>query len=237
MFEIPTLDEVLGLVRALDWQREMTARNEGKPKPARIGVYPETKHPSYFDALGLSMEEPLVRTLHRWGYAGGEAPVFIQSFEVGNLQALRKMTKLPLVQLLSETGKPYDFVLSGDARTYADLAKPEGLEEIAKYADAIGADKNLIIPRDARGSLAQPTTLVSAAHARGLLVHGWTFRAENSFLPKDLQSGSDAARIGDLAREIKAFLATGMDGFFTDQPDIGVKARDDFMPANASPPP
>ena len=59
------------------------------------------------------------------------------------------MIKVPLVQLVSDAGKPYDFVVSGDPRTYADLATPAGLTEIAKYADGIGANKNLIIPRNA----------------------------------------------------------------------------------------
>ena len=184
MFEIPTLEEVLGLVRAAGLAARDDRAQRGQAETGADRRVSRNQASELFRALGLSMEEPLVRTLHRWGYAGSTAPAFIQSFEVGNLKVLRKLTKLPLVQLLSETGKPYDFVLSGDARTYADLVKPAGLQEIATYADAIGVDKNLIIPRDARGVLAQPTTLVSEAHARGLLVHAWTFRAENSFLPQ-----------------------------------------------------
>jgi glycerophosphoryl diester phosphodiesterase len=228
-FEIPTLDEVLGLVRALDRQRQVAAQREGKPKPMPIGVYPETKHPSYFDALGLSMEEPLVRTLHRWGYTGKRAPVFIQSFETANLKRLRKMTRLRLVQLIDAGGKPYDFVLSQDPRTSADLVTRPGLADIAKYAEGIGVNKALIVPRDAEGYLSEPTTLVRDAHANGLIVHGWTFRAENDFLPKDFQSSSIPAALGDMAAEVEALLASGMDGFFTDHPDLGVRARDEFV--------
>jgi glycerophosphoryl diester phosphodiesterase len=230
-FEIPALDEVLALVRAVEKQREETARLVGAPRPKRIGIYPETKHPSYFDNLGLSMEEPLLHTLKRWGYVGRSAPVFIQSFEVGNLRDLSRMTRIPLIQLVSSSGAPYDFVLKGDARTYADLVTPAGLAEIARYADGIGAEKSLIIPRRADGSLAEPTRLVHNAHAKGLLVHAWTFRAENSFLPADFRSGTEGAALGDLTGEIVAFLEAGLDGLFTDHPDIGVSARDSVMQA------
>jgi glycerophosphoryl diester phosphodiesterase len=227
--EIPTLDEVLALVRAMDWQRQVVAHTRGKRKPAPIGVYPETKHPSYFDALGLSMEAPLVRTLHRWGYTGKRAPVFIQSFETANLKRLRKMTRLPLVQLVDAGGKPYDFVLSRDPRSSADLLTRSGLADIAKYADGIGVNKALIIPRHADGSLSGATTLVRDAHAHGLTVHGWTFRAENYFLPKDFQSGGVPVELGDMAAEVKAFFAAGMDGFFTDHPNLGARAREEFV--------
>ena len=189
--EIPTLEEVLLLLE-----------NQSR----KIGVYPETKHPSYFQGIGLAMEAPLVALLERYGYRGRDAAVFIQSFESGNLRQLAKMTELPLIQLLSD-GKPFD------------------LADIATYARGIGPNKNLIIPLTAGGSLGTPTSLVRDAHAKGLLVHPWTFRAENNFLPRDLRSGADPAAAGDLAGELRRFLDLGIDGFFTDQPDQGVRAR------------
>jgi glycerophosphoryl diester phosphodiesterase len=170
-----------------------------------------------------------VKTLHRHGYRGRKAPVFIQSFEVGNLKRMARMTDLPLVQLLDASGRPFDFTLAGDPRTYADLAKPAGLAEIARYAGGVGVNKNLMIARTSQGFLGAATTLVKDAHAQGLIVHGWTFRAENSFLPKDFQSSSDPLALGDLEGEIKGFLELGMDGFFTDQADIGVGARNAFV--------
>jgi glycerophosphoryl diester phosphodiesterase len=223
LYRVPTLQEVINLAR---W----ASNRYGRP----IGIYPETKHPTYFESIGLPLEEPLVRTLHRNGYRGLNAPVFIQSFEVGNLKRLRRMTDLPLVQLLSDSGKPYDFVVSGDPRTYADLATPEGLAEIATYAQGIGPSKNLVIPRDASGNLTAPTALIGDAHSAGLLVHAYTFRAENSFLPANLRRGNPAdpvypAYYGDMKSEVKAFLQAGLDGFFTDHPDLGVEIRNSLF--------
>jgi glycerophosphoryl diester phosphodiesterase len=232
-FEIPTFDEVLGLIRSLDVQRAAAARRLRAPRPRRIGVYPETKHPTYFDRLGLSMDRPLLQTLARHGYEGRRAPVFIQSFEVGNLKRLRRKTRLPMVQLIEAMGAPFDLVAAGDSRTYADLITPHGLGEIAAYADAIGPSKTLIIPRNAHGALGSPTPLVADAHAAGLDVHPWTFRAENHFLPPVGHSDADPTHLGDLSAELGAYLATGIDGFFTDHPDLGVRIRD-ALPAPRS---
>lgn len=209
--DIPTLHEIIEL-----------AKRSGR----RVGIYPETKHPTYFASIGLPLEEPLVSLLHRSGYRGGNASVFIQSFEVANLKALREMTKLPLVQLLSERGTPYDFTVAGDPRTYADLATPEGLREIGQYADAVGPNKELVIPRSADDTLAEPTDFVANAHAADLVVHPYTFRRENRFLPAEFRSSDDPNAYGDLAGELRTYLATGIDGFFTDHPDIGAAARD-----------
>jgi len=170
-----------------------------------------------------------VAALHRAGLRGRRDPVFIQSFEVGNLKRLAHLTRLPLVQLVDATGRPYDFVLAGDPRTYADLVTPAGLAEIATYADGVGANKALIFPRDAQNRLLPQTRLIADAHRAGLLVHGWTFRAENNFLPADFQLGSDPGRLGDLLGEATLFLRAGIDGVFTDHPGIGAAARDAFL--------
>jgi glycerophosphoryl diester phosphodiesterase len=229
MFAVPTLEEVLALVQGVNEQRQHMATDEKGRHLKPIGVYPETKHPSYFADIGLPMEEALVALLERYGYQGKDAPVFIQSFEVANLKQLAKITDLRLVQLLNETGKPFDFVVTSDARTYADLAQLAGLAEIATYASGIGVPKSLLIPQTPDGALGTPTSLVDDAHANGLIMHSFTFRAEHYFLPTDFQSSADQAAYGDLAGEVERFLALGIDGFFTDHPDIGVQARDDFM--------
>jgi len=234
--EVPTLAEILTLVQGLDLQRAARARQLGLPAPAPLGVYPETKHPSYFKALNLAMEQPLVATLARYGYAGRAAPVWLQSFEVGNLIELSGMTEIPRVQLLDDSGAPYDFVRAGDGRTYRDLITSEGLAGIARYAQAIGPAKSLIIPRRPDDTLGEPTRLVAAAHAHGLQLHPWTFRAENRFLPRQFRRGSAATDRGDLAGEIRAFLEAGIDGFFTDQADIGFAARAAFLAGRAAKP-
>ncbi|MBW3646005.1 MAG: glycerophosphodiester phosphodiesterase [Actinobacteria bacterium] len=216
-FEIPTLDEVIELARS-------SRTCDGNV----VGVYPETKHPSYFDSIGLSMEEELVRILHANRYRGPRAAVFIQSFEVANLQDLAEMTRLPLVQLVNCSGRPADFAAAGDDRTYADLVTPEGLASVATYADGIGACKNVLIPKNAGGTLGQPSAVIDDAHDAGLMVHGWTFRRENRFLAAEYRSGTDPNAPGDMVGEVGAFLAAGMDGFFTDNPDLGAEAAEPF---------
>ncbi|GAB4085182.1 hypothetical protein GCM10028784_18120 [Myceligenerans cantabricum] len=213
LYQVPTFDEVLDL-----------ARNSRTCDGAPVGVYPETKHPTYFDSVGLSLEEPLLAGLRRNGFAHAGAPVVVQSFEVGNLIELSGMSDVPLAQLVADSGAPYDLAAGGDDRTYADLVTPEGLADVAEYADGIGAAKAVLIPRDDEGRLAAPTPVIADAHAAGLDVHGWTFRAENQFLPTDLRSSDDPTEHGDLAAEIGAFLDAGMDGFFTDHPDLGAAA-------------
>jgi glycerophosphoryl diester phosphodiesterase len=221
MFEIPTLEEVIQLVQG-----------QSPGRGPDVGIYPETKHPTYFDSIGLSMEEPLVALLARYGYKNANDRVFIQSFEVANLKDLNEMTKVPLVQLADATGRPFDFALAGDPRTYRDMVTPAGLAEIAAYADGLGPNKALLIPRDSNNRLLAPTTVVQDAHAQGLEVHPWTFRSENSFLPVDFQIGNPGdptflRQHGDAIAEDRLFLSLGIDGFFTDFPDTGVAARDD----------
>jgi glycerophosphoryl diester phosphodiesterase len=209
-FEVPTFQEVLDL-------RERLSRKLRRP----LGVYPETKHPTYFRSLGLPLEPALVRTLERNRLNRRGAPVFVQSFETGNLIALDRRLDVPLVQLLGAPGtKPV-----GDTRTYAELATPAGLRGIARYAEGVGPSKDYIVPRNANGSSGTPTRFVDDAHAARLKVHPYTFRRENSFLPLELRSSADPAGIGDLRAELRQFFALGVDGVFTDNPDIGVAAR------------
>jgi glycerophosphoryl diester phosphodiesterase len=216
-YPVPTLQEVIDLAR-----RSRTC--DGKP----VGVYPETKHPTYFDSIGLSLEEPLVRTLNANGLTRKSSPVIVQSFEVGNLQQLNHMTSVRLVQLADCSGAPYDFRAAGDPRTYADIVTFAGLGDVARYADGLGACKSLVIPRDGTGKLLAPSTVVRDAHRRGLVVHAWTFRRENQFLPLDFRVGTDPNAVGDMEAEVTAFLDAGLDGFFTDNPDLGVAAVEDW---------
>ncbi|AWB95641.1 glycerophosphodiester phosphodiesterase [Agromyces badenianii] len=215
LYQVPTLDEVIDLARH-------SVSCQGEP----IGVYPETKHPTYFDSIGLSLEEPLVAQLAANGLDHAGAPVIVQSFEVANLRELDRLTDVDIAQLVNRTGRPYDFTVAGDSRSYADLVTPAGLAEIATYADGIGVEKGVAIPRLADGTLGEPTAVIADAHALGLAVHAWTFRRENAFLAAEFRSSTDPAGIGDLAGEIRVFVEAGIDGLFSDNPDIAVAAID-----------
>lgn len=191
-FEIPTLAEVIAL-----------AQKRG------VGIYPETKHPSYFASTGLPVEARLVDQLKAVGWSRRSDPVFIQSFEIDNLKALRSLTDLKLIQLIDKGGAPAD----GGAASYAAMRTPDGLKAVAAYADGIGPNKDVVT-----------ADLVKAAHAAGLKVHPWTFRAENYFLPVRRWSGVNPRGRGDLRGEIAAFLAMGVDGIFSDFPGIAAQA-------------
>ena len=214
LYLVPTLDEVIDL-----------ARHSVSCDGRQVGVYPETKHPTYFDSIGLSLEEPLVAALQANGVDRADAPVIVQSFEVGNLRELDGMTDVTIAQLVSSSGRPYDFVAAGDPRTYADLVTPAGLAEIAalrrrRRPREVGHD-----PADRGGQPRRRRRRSSPTRTRpGSTVHGWTFRLENQFLPVEFRSSSDPNAPGDLAGEIEVFLEAGMDGFFSDQPDVAVTA-------------
>ncbi len=209
-FEVPTFEEVLQLLKQ---HEEKTGK--------RIGVYPETKHPSYFAGIGLAHEKPLLALLAQYGFDGADDPVFIQSFEVGNLRALDKRTEVRLVQLVASQGGPADV----GGQDYASMLTDDGLADIAEYADGLGPSKDLIIPRDPEGRLAEPTDLVQRAHAVGLALHPWTFRRENYFLPANYRSSDNRGEAGNLEAEIEAYLATGIDGLFSDNVPQAVAAR------------
>lgn len=194
-FLVPTFEEILDLVDAL---------NVGRAVP--LGLYPETKHPTHFEARGHSFDRPLLDALARHGYRDRSAPVFIQSFESGNLRRLRALTTLRLTQLVDD-GEAID------------------PKEIAAYANVIGAPKGAVIPRTADARLASPTSLVKDAHAAGLAVHVYTFRAENAFLPLECRRGDERAALGDLSCELSRFLDAGIDGFFSDHTLDAVAVR------------
>ncbi|TVP63997.1 MAG: glycerophosphodiester phosphodiesterase [Nodularia sp. (in: Bacteria)] len=237
LYEIPTLEEMIELVQQIEAETGQ-----------KIGIYPETKHPTFHDALGLSLETPLLETLEKNNFTD-PSRIYIQSFEVSNLKKLSQETDIPLIQLLNATGinldgslmetQPYDFVVSGDPRTYADLRTPAGLQEIATYASGIGPWKRMIISvqgmdlngdgeaddlngdgvvNDADKTLTAPTTLVQDAHAAGLVVHPYTFRNEDRFLSADYN--------GNPALEYIQFINLGIDGYFTDFPGTGSQIRD-----------
>jgi glycerophosphoryl diester phosphodiesterase len=250
-FRIPSFRQVIDLVRR-------QSRREGRT----IGIYPETKHPTYHRRLGLPLERRLVSALRRAGLDRRGAPVFIQSFEQSNLRQLNRMTALPLIQLMDANDvnpdgtldytapfdRPYDWTVSGDpalrARTFGFFATDAGLDEVRTYADGIGPWKRYIVSTaavDSNGdgtvgdengdnsideadrALLPPTDLIRRAHARGLLVHTWTFRNERRRLA--------AAYRGIPVEEYLQFYELGIDGVFSDFPDTAVTARELLQPA------
>jgi len=219
-FRIATLDEILEFL-------VQQARRSGRG----IGLAPEIKHGSYFRGIGLAMEERLLDALRGNPYTR-VAPVLVQSFETANLRQLRarigRQSNIRLLQLLGDAqAQPADVALAGGELTYARMATPAGLREVAGYADAIGVERRALLPLDAQGRLAAPTPLIADAHAAGLQVVAYTFRPENPFLPPDLRQGAADARNpqGSIA-EIRAYLRAGIDAFFTDDPALGRRAVD-----------
>ncbi|WP_308251923.1 glycerophosphodiester phosphodiesterase [Pseudonocardia sp. KRD291] len=212
-YPIPTFEEVIELRERLSAELHR-----------EIGIYPEIKHSTYFSGIGKAIEPRFVATLNEAGLNRDGAPVFVQSFETANLKALRPQLRLPLVQLTDATGAPADLVATGDERTWADLTTAAGLKEIATYADGVGPNKDQVIARRPDASLGEVTSLVADAHAAGLIVHPYTFRNENSFLPANLRSPGPESGYGDPFAEYEAFLATGIDGIFSDNPDTALAA-------------
>ncbi|HUD92258.1 glycerophosphodiester phosphodiesterase [Sphingobium sp.] len=197
LYLIPTFEEILKLVRAKEAE---TGR--------RIGIYPETKHPSYFAKIGLPHQAALLDMLSRYGYGNADDPVFIQSFEIGNLKALRAATRLRLIQLVDAEGGPADL----PGTSYADMLTVQGLTDIASYADGVGPSAALLITPEG------PSALVGRAHDAGLQVHVWTLRMENSFLPAQFQRPDDPQGRGDFTGFVQAIAANGVDGIFSDFP-------------------
>ncbi|MEU3062472.1 glycerophosphodiester phosphodiesterase [Streptomyces subrutilus] len=219
-WEVPTFEEVLR------W-----ADREGARRGRKVWLYVETKHPSHFRSLGLGLEERLATLLRRHGRDGRGAPVILQSFEPSSIQRLARLVAAPRVVLLSAANtRPWDFELAEDPRTVADLVTPAGLKWIAGFAQGIGPTMDLVLPRDAAGGLGAPTGLVADAHARGLVVHPYTARNENSFLPAEYRKGADPAAYGDAFGAFRRYFEQGIDGIFTDNPDTGLLAAEDFRP-------
>jgi len=234
-FQVPTLQEVIALVKRKTLEKGRV-----------IGIYPETKHPTYHKQLGLPLEGRLLKALTLAGWNHRFAPVFIQSFEQGNLKELSKLTRVRLIQLVDANDvnadgsldftapydRPYDWTVSGKpellARTFGWLTTDAGLKDVASYAHGIGPWKRYIVstvanpegsgPGEAKLKLAEPTDLIERAHAAGLKVHTWTFRNEQRRLAGDYA--------GNPVNEYLQFYELGIDGVFSDFPDTAVVARE-----------
>ena len=230
LYPVPTLEQVIELAEA-------NYKKTGKI----IGLYIETKHPTYFKNQKLAMEDTLLKTLAKYKYTRDIAPVYLQSFEVQNLKDLKRELDLhktlkhaQIIQLYdAKTSQPADFVESGETKTYADLATAQGLKDVAKYANGVGPSKGYILNFNDNGSV-QTTSFISDAHAAGLKVHPYTFRPENNYLPTPLKCSQDkpAERCPSGAlKEFEAYFKAGVDGVFTDDPALGREAVINFEKA------
>jgi glycerophosphoryl diester phosphodiesterase len=209
--QVPTLEEVLALARR-----------------AGVGVYLETKHPSYFRGVGLPLEPPLLAALDALGWDSPDDPVLLESFELANLRDLRRRTGVRLVHLIGPAGAPPDLV-AAEPSAWDCLTTPRGLAELATAVDGIGPEKRRVLPRDPDGRLLGATTLVADAHDAGLVVHPHTFRDENAYLALDDRRGDPAdpgypAAAGDAAAEYRRFADLGVDGVFSDHPATALAA-------------
>jgi glycerophosphoryl diester phosphodiesterase len=198
LYQVPTLAEIVKLVRA---KEAATGR--------RIGIYPELKHPTFLlQSEGIDLVDLLLRDFRQLGITPADL-VFIQSFEIAPLQRLKQRGGgFRLVQLVAPGEGPAD----EPAMRYGEMVTPTGLAEVAKYADAVGANIAMILSPDGT-----PTSLVADAQTAGLAVHAWTVRPENAFLPPSLQSGDDpkGRGCGDV-RLAEMLKAAGVAGVFSD---------------------
>jgi len=239
-FQIPTFREILEL-----------AKTESARVGRTIGVYPETKHPTYHVDAGLPIEPRLLKMLAEYGYTKKDSPVVIQSFEVGNLKEIRKLTGVRLVQLIdgddvdakgnvtlaAPFDKPYDFAVMKDGRTFPDMMTPKGLADIKTYADGIGPWKPYL------ASAAQ--VLGADGKPKDLNGDGKITDADRVLIPPtDVVKNAHAAGLfvhaftfrnekellvsdykGDPKAEYKRFFELGVDGLFSDFSDTAVAAR------------
>lgn len=241
-FQIPTFEEVLDLAKA-----------EGTKAGRTVGVYPETKHPTYHAKLGLPLEDRLLAVLAKYGYTTKASPVIVQSFEVSNLKYLRTKTQVRLVQLVDANDvnadgsmdltapydKPYDFAVAGDSRTFASLLTPAGLKEIKTYADGIGPWKPYLIPSkqvDANndgkpddlngdGKIDERDRVMMPATSVVKDAHAaGLFVHAYTFRNEAKRLASDFK--GDPKAEYKLFFNLGVDGVFSDFTDTAKAARD-----------
>lgn len=220
LYNIPTLEQIIELA---DQHYQKTGKI--------IGLYIETKHPTYFQQQNLALENSLLMSLAKHKYTREIAPVYLQSFEISNLKAMREqldqlnsIKQIKIIQLYGgKSTQPADAAMQKLTINYGDMATVAGLKEVAKYADGVGPSKTYILPNTQAATV---TSFVKDAHAVGLKVHPYTLRPENEFLPDYLDCGVNPAERCETGaiKEYELFFEAGVDGIFTDDPGLGRKA-------------
>ena len=220
LYNIPTLEQIIELA---DQHYQKTGKI--------IGLYIETKHPTYFQQQNLALENSLLMSLAKHKYTREIAPVYLQSFEISNLKAMREqldqlnsIKQIKIIQLYGgKSTQPADAAMQKLTINYGDMATVAGLKEVAKYADGVGPSKTYILPNTKAATV---TSFIKDAHAVGLKVHPYTLRPENEFLPDYLDCGVNPAERCETGaiKEYELFFRAGVDGIFTDDPGLGRKA-------------
>lgn len=205
-----TFDEVVAIAKAASARTGRT-----------IGVAPELKHPSHFAALSLDLEGAFIEAVHRLDLQDATRSLIVQCFEVGPLERLSRLIPASLLQLMDVSGGPED----RSDLTYQDMATPEGMADIARYATMIGVNSKMVVPWDNADNAISPTRLIPDAHAAGLEVVVWTMRAENLFLPRQYRRGASEGTHGDLDSYLRQIYSLGVDAVFSDYPAAAVAAR------------
>lgn len=228
LYSIPTLEQIIELAEA-------HYKKTGKI----IGIYIETKHPTFFQKQNLAMEDTLLKTLAKYKYSRDIAPIYLQSFEVGNLKYLKQQLDLhksikhaQLIQLYDDkAAQPADYVAQNISTTYADMATAQGLKDVATYANGVGPWKPYIFKND---DMKETTSFIPDAHQVGLKVHPYTFRPENNFLPASLKCSIDPAKAAERCptgaiKEMQLYFKAGVDGVFADDPAIARQAVKEYL--------
>lgn len=206
-YSVPTFAEILAF-----------AQEQSQRRGRIIGVYPETKHPSYFASIGLSLEPLLANELKRIGWVKVKDPVIIQSFELNSLYQLRKLLDVRLVFLYDNMStKPFEHGIPGQPEAKPPLSRLEEFNTLAQFVNGVGFSKAMIIPKPKESS-----NIVDLAHSAGLFVHVYTFRSDKPFLAQEYAQ--------EPAKEYLSFFKLGIDGVFTDFTDHAIKARSIFEP-------
>jgi len=232
IFEIPTFEEIIAFAKA-------HKTTSGNP----VGIYPELKHPSFHQDLGLVMEDTFIEQITVAGYTKRESPIFVQCFEVSTLQYISARSDVRLIQLIGAAGisgngdlrftkedgsydpegQPYDFVTKGDTRTYNYFTTGQGMKFVSTYADGIGPWKPFIMSYSKTGDgeveVLAPTDFIALAHKHKLEVHPYTFRKEDALWVNNK----------DGVTEYQLFFEAGVDGIFSDYTKDAVVARNKFL--------
>jgi len=206
------LTDLMGII---DEQSAMAGR--------QLVMVAEIKHATYFESIGLPLDELFAAEVDGWAT---HENLIVECFEQTVLGLIRgRGVPGRLVFLVESKGSPADLVARFGRRAipYSAHLTDAGLVRLAKEVDGISVDKQLLLVKDAAGGVTGITDLVARAHAAGLEAYTWTLRAENRFLAKNLRFGTVARDFGDWPSEFELIIGTGVDGVFTDQPDLVVE--------------